>query len=100
MCNSLVSKVIPEVSIGVFYIVDVPATREAEPPCRSASRNAYVFAPAGKNPVPVYPHLPLAIVSVQTWFSLLSLFGFVFFFFLLELYSVEKEIKCKCQVFI
>lgn len=97
MCNSLVSKVIPEVSIRVFYMVDVPATREAEPPGRSARLTRSCLHLLARTPHPCI-HTPLTVVPVQTWFGLFSLFGF--FFFLLELYSVEKEIKCKCQVFI
>lgn len=78
MCNSLVSNVIPEVSIGVSYIVDAPAAREAEP--RVAAR--HVRRPrAGESPR-LCGRRPLANVAGQTWFSLFSLFGFVSVLFL------------------
>lgn len=80
MCNSLGSKVIPEVSIAVFYVVDVPATREAEPPGRSASLTRLCLHLLARAPHP-WIRTPLAVVPVQTWFSLFSLFGFVCFFF-------------------
>lgn len=80
MCNSLVSNVIPEVSIGVSYIVDAPAAREAEP--RGAARHAR-RPPAGESPrlcgrVALLPMLQDRLGSVC--FHCLGLFWFCFCF--------------------